>query len=278
MIKKNTHILHLISDSTGETIRSLTRSCLVQFENVEKEEHFWPLVNTPSRIENVKESILKKPGLVLYTIADYQISEDFKIFLNQNQLPFISLLDSTILAFSNLFGIAPSGKIGEQHKMDAQYFKRINSMQFSIDHDDGIATHELKDAEVILLGISRTSKSPTSLYLGNMGIDVANIPVVINIPLPEDLFKVHRLKNGPIIIGLVKSPEQLAGIRRQRMVMLTGQTASEYSNIDSIREELRSFRKLCRQYQWPIIDVSHRSIEETSAEIIRLLESKKHAL
>ncbi|MEM7071635.1 MAG: kinase/pyrophosphorylase, partial [Pseudomonadota bacterium] len=149
------------------------------------------------------------------------------------------------------------------------------AMQFSLNHDDGLSINNIEKSDVVIIGVSRTSKSPTCLYLGNMGIYASNIPFIANIDMPKALFDLNNKKTQPLIVGLVKSPEQLAGIRKQRMVMVTGEGIGEYSDIDHIKSELRSFRRLCKKYDWPIIDVSHRSIEETSAEIIRLLEEKK---
>ncbi|MEM7071982.1 MAG: pyruvate, water dikinase regulatory protein [Pseudomonadota bacterium] len=269
--------IHLLSDSTGETVRSLARSCLAQFEGVDATQRFWPMTNNKVHMERVIKAIIEEPGIVLYTIIDPVLSNQLVAFLKEKSIPSIAVLDPVLQAMSDYFQLPSTSKTGRQHRMNDHYFHRIDAMHFALYHDDGMMIDNLDEAEVILVGVSRTSKSPTCLYLGNMGIRAANIPFVCEVDLPARLFELSRQPGGPLIAGLTKSPQQLASIRQQRIAMITGGSNSDYANFANIKSELRLFRQIFARSGWPIIDVSHRSIEETAACVMKLLEERDKA-
>jgi regulator of PEP synthase PpsR (kinase-PPPase family) len=265
--------LHLVSDATGETINSVARACLVQFSGVEPVEHVWSLVRTPSQMARVVAGIEANPGPVLFTLVNDTLRAELMDGCRQAGVPCIPVLDPVIHALAAYFGVAISGQPGLQHVLDSEYFERIEAMNFALSHDDGQSTAQLKDADVILVGVSRTSKTPTSIYLANRGIKAANVPYVPGIRLPEELF---RLK-GPLIVGLTKEPARLVQVRRQRLSLHTEDAGeTDYVNPESVRLEVAEARKLFSRYGWPVIDVTRRSIEETAATIMTLF-SRHHS-
>jgi hypothetical protein len=257
--------LHLVSDATGETINSVTRACLVQFSGIEPVEHVWSLVRTRSQMDRVIAGIQKHPGPVLFTLVNEELRARLVEGTRDLGVPCIPVLDGVIHALAAYFGVPISGKPGLQHVMDAEYFERIEAMNYTLSHDDGQSTAHLEDADVILVGVSRTSKTPTCIYLANRGIKAANIPYVPGIPLPDELFRA----DGPLVVGLTKDPQSLVQVRRQRLNMLS-ETADEtdYVNPEKVREEVQEARRLFARKGWPVIDVTRRSIEETAAQII----------
>ncbi len=259
--------LHLVSDATGETINSVTRACLVQFEGVEPVEHSWTLIRTPGQMEKVLKGIETSPGLVIFTLVNEKLRAMLQDECRRLQVPCIAVLDPVIAALGSFLGMKSSGQPGRQHEMDAEYFGRIDAMSFALSHDDGQASWDYDAADVILVGVSRTSKTPTCIYLANRGIKAANVPVVPGCPLPPELLTVRR----PLVVGLTKDPGRLVQVRRNRLRLLSQDDSTEYVDPEKVRQEVAAARRLCGDNGWPVIDVSRRSIEETAATIIQLL-------
>lgn len=257
--------LHLVSDATGETVNSVARACLVQFEGVEPIEHSWTLIRTRRQIDKVLAGVEAEPGPVLFTL----VNEDLRAALLEGcrplSVPCVPLLDPVMHALAAYLNLEIRGRPGLQHVLDAEYFARIDAMNFALSHDDGQLSANLHAADVILVGVSRTSKTPTCIYLANRGIKAANVPVVPGCPMPPELLSVE----GPLIVGLTKDPAQLVQVRRNRLRMIAqGGGETEYTDPESVREEVGLARKLYSQHGWLVIDVTRRSIEETAATIL----------
>lgn len=259
--------LHLVSDATGETINSVARACLVQFEGIEPVEHTWSLIRTPGQMEKVLVGIAAHPGPVLFTMVNEQLRVLLHDGCRRLQLPCIPVLDPVIGALGSYLGMQSRGLPGRQHELDAEYFSRIDAMSFALSHDDGQASHNYDSADVILVGVSRTSKTPTCIYLANRGIKAANVPVVPGCPLPPELLSTRRA----LIVGLTKDPAQLVHIRRNRLNMIAGSEPTDYVDLEVVRQEVATARRLCTDNRWPVIDVTRRSIEETAATVIQML-------
>ena len=259
--------LHLVSDATGETINSIARACLVQFEGVEPVEHSWTLVRTPGQMDKVLAGIEVNPGLVLYTMVNEQLRSTLQDGCRRLQLPCVPVLDPVISALAGYLGLKSRGLPGRQHELDAEYFGRIDAMSFALNHDDGQSSWDYENADVILVGVSRTSKTPTCIYLANRSIKAANVPVVPGCPLPSELLAVKR----PLIIGLTKEPAQLIQIRRNRLRMLAESEETDYVDPEVVKREVAMARRMFVEHEWPVIDVSRRSIEETAATIMQML-------
>lgn len=259
------HHLHLVSDATGETINSVARACLVQFEGVEPIEHVWSLIRTRGQMEKCLTAIEETPGPVLFTLVNETLRNVLMDGCRRLEVPCIPVLDPIIHRLGSWFGAAIKGRPGLQHALDAEYFQRMDAMTFALAHDDGQLAEELELADVVLLGVSRTSKTPTCIYLANRGIKAANVPVVPGCTLPTALFELKR----PLVIGLTKEPVSLVEVRRNRLRMIArDQGATDYVDLDSVRAEVGFARKLCNQQGWLLIDVTRRSIEETAATIM----------
>ena len=257
--------LHLVSDATGETINSVARACLVQFEGIDPIEHVWSLVRTSGRMEKVLKGIAANPGAVLYTLVNDQLRAELVEGCRDLGVPCIPVLDPVIHALANYFGEEVSGQPGLQHVLDAEYFGRMEAMNFALAHDDGQAYSNINSADVVIIGVSRTSKTPTCMYLANRGIKAANVPVVPRCPLPHELLEADR----PLIVGLTKDPARLVQVRKNRMSMISdADDETEYVDLDAVKEEVATARKLCTAQGWPLIDVTRRSIEETAATIM----------
>lgn len=263
--------LHLVSDSTGETVTAVARACLVQFEQVEVTEHSWSMVRSASQIDAIAAEIGKLPGLVLFTLVDRDLRQRLQDACWALQLPCVAVLDPVLNAMAAHLGIESASQPGRQHALDADYFRRIEAMEFSLAHDDGQASWDISEADVILLGVSRTSKTPTCLYLANRGVKAANIPLVPGVPLPEEITAL----TVPLIVGLTNNPEHLVELRRTRLKELNEHSQTDYIDIERVRTEVTEARKLFSRHGWPVIDVSRRAIEETAAEVITLLNARK---
>lgn len=265
--------LHLVSDATGETIHSVARACLSQFSNVEAIEHNWTLVRTKTQIEKILVNVEDNPGVVMFTL----VNENLRRVLQQGcvslQTPCIPILDPILASLANHLGAKTLGKPGMQHELDAEYFQRIDAMTFALNHDDGQATANLASADVVLVGVSRTSKTPTCIYLANRGVKAANIPVVPRIDLPPELFELDPV-TGPLIVGLTKDASSLVQIRRNRLRSLSEDDETDYIDPEVVREEVAMARRVCSENNWPVIDVSRRSIEESAAAIMQHLERR----
>lgn len=265
--------LHLVSDATGETINSVARACLSQFDAVEPVEHFWNLVRTERQLELVIEGIKENPGLVMFTLVNEKLRRRLQDTCREQQTPCIPVLDPLINSLAAYLGLESQSQPGRQHALDAEYFSRIDAMDFALAHDDGQTAWELHQADVILVGVSRTSKTPTCIYLANRGVKAANIPYVPGCPLPAELDLVSR----PLVVGLTKDAESLVQIRRNRLRLLNQGEETSYVDPEVVREEITEARRLYTRKNWPVIDVSRRSIEETAAEILMLLSQRRPA-
>ncbi|MDA0785937.1 MAG: kinase/pyrophosphorylase [Proteobacteria bacterium] len=256
--------LHLVSDSTGETIQSVARACLAQFSDTESIEHFWPMARTPKAMELVLEEIGENPGPVIFTLVDDGLCEQLLRGCRLRMVPCISVLDPVIAAVGNYLGQQPTHRIGGQHELDEAYFARIEAMDWSLTHDDGQRTEELNGSDIVLVGVSRTSKTPTCLYLANRGIKAANVPFVPGVPLPESLEHLTH----PLVIGLTNDPKRLVELRRARLTSLHEHEETDYVDPEVVRAEITAARRYFARKKWPVIDVTRRSIEETSAAIV----------
>ena len=262
---KNYH-LHLVSDSTGETIQNIARACLVQFDGVEVEKHLWPMVRSRAQVKKVISGIEASRGAVIFTLIDDHSRAILIGECARLNVPCIPVLDGVMQGLSKYFGAPIRGLPGRQHLLDAEYFDRIDAMDFVMNHDDGHGMTELHDARIVLVGVSRTSKTPTSIYIAShSGIKTANVPFVPGIPLPEELFRASE----SFIIGLTASPDRLVQIRRNRLLMLHEATETDYVDPERVRLEVAEARKLFTRMKWPVIDVTRRSIEETATAILQ---------
>jgi hypothetical protein len=259
--------LHLVSDSTGDTVHSVARACLVQFDDAQAIEHVWSMVRTRAQIERVIAGIEANRGLVLFTLVNDTLRQALQEGCRQLQVQAIPVLDPVIGALASYLGRQSHGVPGRQHLLDSEYFARIDAMTFAINHDDGQSAWGIDDADVCLVGVSRTSKTPTCLYLANRGIKAANVPFVPGVPLPSELL--HAKK--PLIVGLTNDPERLIHLRRNRLSMLDHNESTDYTDIEAVRAEVREARRVFAEQHWPVIDVTRRSIEETAAAIYKLL-------
>ena len=263
--------LHLVSDSTGETVGMVARASLVQFDSIEANEHLWSMVRTENQVQEVITGIGENPGFVLYTIVNEDTRNQLEEGCRKLQVPFISVLDPIISKLGMHLDAEVHPMPGRQHVMDAEYFSRIEAMQFVLSHDDGQSTHNLDNADVVVMGVSRTSKTPTCIYLANRGIRAANIPIVPGCALPEELFT----SNNPLIVGLTKDPKRLVEIRRQRLRLLDQDETSDYVDLEKVSSEINDARRLFTKHDWPVINVSRKSIEETAATIIQLYNRRR---
>ena len=265
--------IHLVSDATGETIYRVARACLVQFEGIEAIQHVWSLVRSQSHLEKVLGGIAAQPGPVMFTLVDEKMRGALQDGCRRLQVPLIPVLDPVIGALGSYFGMPGGHQPGKQHSLDAEYFGRIDAMTYALTHDDGQSTWNLDEADVVLVGVSRTSKTPTCMYLANRGIKAANVPIVLNVPLPEELFKVTR----PLVVGLTNDPQRLVQLRRNRLNMLAQEDETDYTDLDMVKDEVVKARRLFGERGWPVIDVTRRSIEETAAAILQLYTQRRGA-
>ena len=259
------HHMHLVSDATGETVNSVARACLVQFAGVEPIEHVWTLIRTKGQMTKVLAGVEANPGAVLFTIVNAELRTVLIEGCRQLGVPCVPVLEPVIHTLAAYFQVEIRGRPGLQHALDAEYYHRIDAMNYVLTHDDGQCGAELNQADVVLVGVSRTSKTPTCIYLANRGIKAANVPIVPGCPLPDELLDLTR----PLVVGLTKEPARLVQLRRNRLRMISqGGEETDYTDLESVREEVAMARRLCGKYGWPVIDVTRRSIEETAATIL----------
>ena len=259
--------LHLISDATGETLLAAGRAASAQYKDARAIEHIYPLIRTDKQLMKVFEDIEEEPGIVLYTVVDQALARHIDERCAAMGLPCVSVLEPVLSVFQSYLGTPAGRRVGAQHVLDADYFRRIDALNFTMEHDDGQLQHDLDQADIVLIGISRTSKTPTSIYLANRGIKTANIPIVLGVPMPPSLIEAR----GPLIVGLVATAERISHVRQNRLLGTTsGYDATNYIDRGAIAEELAYARQLCTRHNWPMIDVSRRSIEETAAAILAL--------
>lgn len=267
--------LHLVSDATGSTLHGLARACVAQFEDVAPIEKFWNLIRSEAQLDMVIEGIQEAPGPVLFTFVDQDMQRKLRNACRELNLPCVPVLEPIMRGLSSYLGKEVKNMPGIQHELNDAYFDRIEAVDFALSFDDGQNFDGIEDAEVILVGVSRTSKTPTCIYLANRGIRAANIPLVPGVNIDDNIFKLQ----GPMYIGLTENPERLAQLRRNRLSSGSEElderyVENKYLNVELIKEEVRTARRLFSSHNWPVIDVTRRSVEETSAEILTLLSRR----
>lgn len=264
--------LHMISDATGETLITVGRAATAQYVDIRPIEHLHSMVRTPRQLDHIIAELEEEPGIVLYTLVDRELGEKLENACRELGIPCASVLEPVLQLLQNYLGAASGRRIGAQHVLDAEYFKRIDALNFTMVHDDGQLAGSLEDADVVLIGISRTSKTPTSVYLANRGVKTANIPIVPGIPLPPQLETLER----PLVVGLIASPERIVALRENRILSLNAASKDDaYIDKASVAAEIAATRKLCAKHSWPLIDVTRRSIEETATAILALRQAAK---
>ena len=266
--------LYLISDATGTTLQGLARAVLAQFDDIHPVERFWPMVRSEAQLERAISDLREHPGPVLFTLVEKKLRKKLQEVCHELDVPCMPVLDPMLRGMSAYLGLTARGVPGLQHTLDEAYFKRMDAVDFALDFDDGQDLDGIEEADVILVGVSRTSKTPTCIYLARRGIRAANIPLAIEVPFPEEITR-HK---GPLFVGLTESPERLVHLRRNRLQAGEGDARyaeNTYLDLDRVEEEMRFARRLFSKHGWPVIDVTRRSVEETSAEIMMLLQRHK---
>jgi regulator of PEP synthase PpsR (kinase-PPPase family) len=264
--------LHLVSDATGETLITVARAAAAQYTTIAPVEHLYPLVRTQKQLDRVLTAIEESPGIVLYTLLEPALTERLEAKCRELSLPSLSILEPVLGLFQAYLGAESTRRVGAQHLLNAEYFKRIDALNYTMLHDDGQHTDDLEQSDVVLVGVSRTSKSPTSIYLANRGVKTANVPLVPGMTLPPLL---ESLQN-PLVVGLVATPERIVQIRQNRLLGLRAHNDGDaYIDRQAVTEEINFSRKLCARNNWPLIDVTRRSIEETAAAVMALLAERR---
>jgi hypothetical protein len=264
--------LHLISDSTGETLITVARAAAAQYSKVAPVEHMHPLVRTHKQIERVLSDIEEWPGIVLYTLLEDDLVERLESKCREIGVPCLSILGPVLHLFQSYLGAESTHKVGAQHTLNAEYFRRIDALNYTMLHDDGQQVDDLEEADVVLVGVSRTSKTPTSIYLANRGVKTANVPMVPGVALSPH---VERLAK-PLVVGLFATPERIVQIRQNRLLGLKAHREDDqYIDRQAVAEEVAASRRLCGKHGWPLIDVTRRSIEETAAAVMALLAERR---
>jgi hypothetical protein len=263
--------LHLLSDSTGETLEVIATACLAQFEGVDVRRHLWPMVRSEGHLDRVLDDVERRPGLVLYTLVNNTLRRELEQKTRRRGIHAVAALDPVAHALSVVLGREAAGRPGRQHALDAAYFARVDAIQFSIAHDDGIGSENWEEADIVLAGVSRTSKTPTSIYLANRGYKVANIPLVPEAPPPPSLYSLDH----PLVVGLTTNPDRLVQIRRNRLLALNQAPETDYVDIEAVNAELAFARRIFADNDWPVIDVTRRSIEETAFAIVKLCNERQ---
>jgi regulator of PEP synthase PpsR (kinase-PPPase family) len=264
--------LHLVSDSTGETLITVARAVAAQYANVTAVEHVYPLVRSQKQLDRVLTEIEEAPGIVLFTLLEKDLVGRLEAKCQEINSPSLSIIGPVMQLFQAYLGASTTGRVGAQHTLNAEYFKRIDALNYSMMHDDGQHVDGLEDADVVLVGVSRTSKTPTSIYLANRGVRTANVPLVPGIPIPPQLEKLVK----PLVVSLHATPERLIQIRQNRLLSLGADSGNEdYIDRQSVTEEVTYARKLSAKYGWALLEVTRRSIEETAAAIMKLLADRQ---
>ena len=266
----NTYQIYLISDSTGETLDRIFLALKAQFQNIEYKVHPYSFTRTENQIFKILEDAKKNENsVILYTIVDNNLAKYLTNISDEKQIPCFGVLGNLILNFSKILNQKASHEPSGQHVLNDEYYERIEAIQFTMNHDDGNLVGDIEKSDIILVGVSRTSKTPTSIYLANKGFKTSNIPLVNENSLPE------KLRDNPqltCVVGLNTEPERLVDLRKNRMNSLKETENIKYTNIENIKKEIEDARKTFRKYRWPAIDVTRKSVEETAASIIKIHE------
>jgi len=264
--------LHMISDSTGETLITVARAVAAQYSNVSPVEHVYPLVRSQKQLDRVLAEIEEAPGIVLFTLLEKDLVERLEAKCKDINIPSLSIIGPVMQLFQAYLGTETSKRVGAQHTLNAEYFKRIDALNYTMMHDDGQHVEGLEDADVVLVGVSRTSKTPTSIYLANRGVRTANVPLVPGIPIPAQL---ETLKK-PLVVSLHAAPERLIQVRQNRLLGIGAKTADDsYIDRQAVTDEVTFARKLSAKFDWAQLDVTRRSIEETAAAIMKLYADRQ---
>ena len=265
----NTYEIYLVSDSTGETLERIFLAIKAQFKNFNYKTHYFSFTRTENQILKIIEnSGQNKNSIFLYTIVDNKLAQFLSTECNKKKIPCFGVLGDLILNFSKILNQRATHQPSAQHVLDDDYYKRIEAIQFTMSHDDGNSTENIKESDIVLIGVSRTSKTPTSIYLANKGFKTSNIPLVNEMSIPLDVIKPNTL----CVVGLATEAERLYDIRRNRLNSLKENEASDYTNLDKIRNEVEQSKKIFKKNRWPVIDVTRKSVEETAASIIKIFE------
>ncbi len=264
--------LHLVSDSTGETLITVSRAVAAQYANVSPVEHVYPLVRSQKQLDRVLAEIEEAPGIVLFTLLEKDLVERLEAKCEEVNIPSLSIIGPVMQLFQAYLGSSTTGRVGAQHTLNAEYFKRIDALNYSMIHDDGQHVEGLEDADVVLVGVSRTSKTPTSIYLANRGIRTANVPLVPGIAIPHQLETLTK----PLVVSLHATPERLIQVRQNRLLSMGATVGNEdYIDRQSVNDEVSFARRLSAKYGWALLEVTRRSIEETAAAVMKLLADRQ---
>jgi [pyruvate, water dikinase]-phosphate phosphotransferase / [pyruvate, water dikinase] kinase len=265
--------LHLVSDATGETLTTVARAATAQYTKVLPVEHVYPLVRTQKQLDRVIAEIEESPGIVLYTLLEEDLVERLESHCREAGLPCLSILGPVLQLLRSYLGTETAHRVGAQHTLNADYFKRIDALNYTMLHDDGQHIEDLEEADVVLVGVSRTSKTPTSIYLANRGVKTGNVPLVPGVTVSNQVEQLSR----PLVVGLYASPERIVQIRQNRLLGLKAphHDGDQYIDRKAVAEEVALSRRLCAKHNWPIIDVTRRSIEETAAAVLKLLAERR---
>ena len=264
--------LHLVSDSTGETLITVARAVAAQYANVTAVEHVYPLVRSQKQLDRVLDEIEEAPGIVLFTLLEKDLVSSLENKCKEINVPSLSIIGPVMQLFEAYLGAATTGRVGAQHVLNAEYFKRIDALNYTMIHDDGQHVEGLEDADVILVGVSRTSKTPTSIYLANRGIRTANVPLVPGIPIPHQLETLTK----PLVVSLHATPERLIQVRQNRLLSMGADSSSDsYIDRQAVADEVAYARKLSAKFNWSMLDVTRRSIEETAAAVLKLYTDRQ---
>jgi len=264
--------LHLVSDSTGETLITVARAVAAQYANITPVEHVYPLVRSQKQLDRVLDEIEEAPGIVLFTLLEKDLVARLEAKCKDINVPSLSIIGPVMQLFEAYLGAATTGRIGAQHVLNAEYFKRIDALNYTMIHDDGQHVEGLDDADVILVGVSRTSKTPTSIYLANRGIRTANVPLVPGIPIPHQLETLTK----PLVVSLHATPERLIQVRQNRLLSMGADSSSDsYIDRQAVADEVAYARKLSARFNWSMLDVTRRSIEETAAAVLKLYTDRQ---
>ncbi|MEJ2117847.1 MAG: kinase/pyrophosphorylase [Alphaproteobacteria bacterium] len=263
--------LHMVSDASGETLAAVAKAATVQYSGVRALKHSHPFVRNKRHLDRVLQQIEAAPGIVLYTLVNRELGLELERQCKKLNVPCVAVLEPLLKLLETYLGTPSTPVVGGQHILDSEYFRRIEAVNFTLSHDDGQHSDEVDLADIVLVGASRTSKTPTSLYLANRGYKTANVSLVPNIPLPPEL----EAAKSTFIVGLIASPQRLSEIRRHRLLGMKDHSNRDYVDIDLIADEVAFTRRLCGRNKWPVVDVTRRSIEETAATVIKFFEDKK---
>jgi len=259
--------VHLVSDSTGETLNAMARAVCARFDNVLPIEHIYALVRSQRQLDRALGDIEEAPGVVIHTIVDDKLRHALEEGCRKLDMPCIPALDPLVSALSRYLGASTTTRVGAHLRLDNDYFNRMDALNYAIGHDDGQGGQDLDEADVVLVGVSRTSKTPTCIYLAHRGVRAANVPLVPGRPIPDKLLQLKKA----LVVGLTISPDRLIQIRRNRLLSLNENRQSTYIDTDTVRDEIIQARRLYERHGWPTIDVTRRSVEETAAAILNLM-------